>query len=270
MPTAEFSISSSDLLPVTLKDLAWAQGWIIVTRNEQPKRCIYLNNYWLAIHIHWDGYKLLNQVVTIHCPHVPGWPNKNIGKIRWLKYWQLWFRTETSLDVFPDWFHSFFSVCWCFLPIAAFGNTQTSLCGLKNEIWHEFESQWPTCFSLPGTVLVLTLKVPYTRKFHCPRQMRQLVNLEQAFLSHFYEYEQVQSTCSKMTQQLANGSLRTFHFLSVMWLQLSWKAGGSLCALAPVLPFTPQCSKLNKDLPSGSWASYLNSLRSLTGASSAS
>lgn len=96
---AKFSTLSNFAAPVTLKDRAWAQGWIIDTERKQRKRHIYLDTYWLPIHIQWDGYVVLKRLVTIHCPHVlESNPIEKLGK-RWLRHWQRGLRVESFSSI---------------------------------------------------------------------------------------------------------------------------------------------------------------------------
>lgn len=169
----------------------------------------------------------------------------------------------------PAWFYHLFSVCWCVLPISAFGNTPASLCGLRNEIWPWLEPQWPICSSLPGTVLVLALKITYPGKFCSPRKMGQLVNLGQAFLT--------------ISMNMSSFSPHAQRWSSNLWMVL-WELlilfpghgfhrlekQGTLVCTCTHLAFHPPTCLTALDQATWSWTTSLNSFRFLTEANNAS
>ena len=97
------------------------------------------------------------------------WPGarfqREIGKIKWLRYLQLSSRVEVAFSYLlpagsPSYLQ-FVSVVYLFLPLEIL---LALLRGLGNKIWSWSWLQWPTCLSLPGTVLILAPKDAHPRK----------------------------------------------------------------------------------------------------------
>lgn len=163
MSNAKFHTLSSFVVPVTLKDWAWAQGWIIDTDSNSPRSAQLLTSHPHSFRWLW-GIQPGGHYSLPTCFGAKS--HRETGKIRWFRHWQLWLRVYVSSAILPS-----LPGLLPFFSLAVFPTYLFCLCK------HTSFIMWlKKCYlalvsagvtdvpSLAGTVLVLAPWVPHLEK----------------------------------------------------------------------------------------------------------